>query len=225
MNIYEKIYQVMQDIQYLQKDGFVETGKKDGKATGYKAMTDEKVTSTLRPALLKARLVILPVYMETTRTDEDVTDKFGNMKKNRITDCRVSYRIFDIDNPSDFVDVVSAGTGVDTQDKGIGKAMTYARKYMLLNTFLIPTGNDTDDISSDMYDEKLYGTSEQPAEIPNASADTLRKEIFVIAAAKGFTEEQMTANPYKKYGNKMFADLTVDELRDLKRTIAARKDK
>lgn len=221
MNIYEKIHQVMQDIQYLQKDGFVETG--NGK--GYKAMTDEKVASTLRPALLKARLVILPVSMETARSDEDVTDNYGKTKKNRVTDCRVSYRIFDIDNPSDFVDVVSAGTGVDTQDKGIGKAMTYARKYMLLNTFLIPTGNDTDDISSDMYNEQLYGKAEPPVEIPNASADTLRKEIYVIAAAKGYTEEQMTANPYKKYSNKMFADLTVDELRDLKRTLAARKDK
>lgn len=221
MNIYEKIHQVMQDIQYLQKDGFVETG--NGK--GYKAMTDEKVASTLRPALLKARLVILPVSMETARTDEDVTDKFGNVKKNRVTDCSVTYRIFDIDNPSDYVDVASSGTGVDTQDKGIGKAMTYARKYMLLNTFLIPTGNDTEDISSDVYDAQLYGKAEPPVEIPNVSADTLRKEIFVIAAAKGYTEEQMTANPYKKYANKMFADLTVDELRDLKRTLAARKDK
>lgn len=221
MNIYEKIHQVMTDIQYLQKDGFVETG--NGK--GYKAMTDEKVASTLRPALLKARLVILPVSMETARTDEDITDKFGNVKKNRVTDCSVKYRIYDIDNPSDYVDVVSSGTGVDTQDKGIGKAMTYARKYMLLNTFLIPTGNDTDDISSDMYDAKLYGTNEQPPELPNASSYTLRKEIFVIAAAKGYSEEQMVSNPYKKYGNKYFADLTVDELRDLKRTLAARKDK
>ena len=221
MNIYEKIHQVMTDIQYLQKDGFVETG--NGK--GYKAMTDEKVASTLRPALLKARLVILPVEMDTNRTDEDITDKYGNTKKNRVTDCSVKYRIFDIDNPSDYVDVVSSGTGVDTQDKGIGKAMTYARKYMLLNTFLIPTGNDTDDISSDMYDAQLYGKPEQPVEIPNVSADTLKKEIFAIAKIKGYTEEQMTENPYKKYGGKMFDDLTVDELRDLKRSLLARKDK
>ena len=73
--------------------------------------------------------------------------------------------------------------------------------------------------------EDLPESEQQPVEIPNVSADTLRKEVFAIAAIKGFTEEQMTANPYKKYGNKMFADLTVDELRDLKRTILARKDK
>jgi hypothetical protein len=73
--------------------------------------------------------------------------------------------------------------------------------------------------------EDLPEAEQPPVEIPNVSADTLRKEIFVIAAAKGYTEEQMTANPYKKYGNKMFADLTVDELRDLKQTLSARKDK
>ena len=73
--------------------------------------------------------------------------------------------------------------------------------------------------------EDLPESEQQPVEIPNVSADTLAKEIFVIAAAKGYSEEQMVSNPYKKYGNKYFADLTVDELRDLKRTLAARKDK
>ena len=73
--------------------------------------------------------------------------------------------------------------------------------------------------------EDLPESEQQPVELPNVSADTIRKEIFVIAAAKGYSEEQMVSNPYKKYGNKYFADLTVDELRDLKRTLAARKDK
>lgn len=217
MNIYEKIHQVMQDVQYLQKDGFVETG--NGK--GYKAMTDEKVASTLRPALLKARLVILPIAMDSNRTDEIVKDNYGKEKKNRITDTTVTYRIFDIDNPSDYVDVVSSGTGVDTQDKGIGKAMTYARKYMLLNTFLIPTGNDTDDISSDMYDEKLYGKAD---DLPKKSVAQLQKEVVTIADKKGITYEQLTETMYPNYGNKTFAELTSDELRDLKQTISKRKD-
>jgi hypothetical protein len=41
------------------------------------------------------------------------------------------------------------GQGVDTQDKGAGKATTYALKNTLLNMFLIPTGVDTDDTHSD----------------------------------------------------------------------------
>ena len=220
MNIYEKIHQVMQDVQYLQKDGFVETG--NGK--GYKAMTDEKVASTLRPSLLKARLVILPITMSTKRTDEIVKDNYGKEKKNRVTDCDVTYRIIDIDNPTDYVDVVSSGTGVDTQDKGIGKAMTYARKYMLLNAFLIPTGNDTDDISSDIYDEKLYGKADDLPKPSTKSVSQLQKEVVAIADQKGITYEQLTETMYPNYGNKTFAELSADELRDLKVTISKRKD-
>ena len=73
--------------------------------------------------------------------------------------------------------------------------------------------------------EDLPESEQQPVEIPNVSADTLKKEIFAIAKINGYTEEQMTANPYKKYGGKMFDELTADELRDLKRSLLARKDK
>lgn len=73
--------------------------------------------------------------------------------------------------------------------------------------------------------EDLPESEQQPAEIPNVSADTLKKEIIAIAKIKGYTEEQMTANPYKKYGNRMFDELTVDELREVKRSLLARKDK
>ena len=63
MTVYEKILSVMASVEYLKKDGFVETGK--GK--GYKALTDEKVLSAIRPALVKAGLIMLPVKMETRR--------------------------------------------------------------------------------------------------------------------------------------------------------------
>ena len=43
------------------------------------------------------------------------------------------------------------GHGVDNQDKGAGKATTYALKYALLYMFLIPTGkiDDADTTHSD----------------------------------------------------------------------------
>ena len=155
--VYEKILAVMSAVNYLNKDGFVETGK--GK--GYKALTDEKVLAAVRPALVAAGLVILPVKMEQQRTDEQVKAYDGSTKTNRITDVSVTYRIINVSNPDDFVEVVSSGTGVDTQDKGIGKAMTYAKKYAILNSFLIPSGEDTDQISSDKDTEQLMGAERQ----------------------------------------------------------------
>ena len=238
MNIYEKMLQVMQRVQYLQKDGFVETGYKNGKKTGYQAVTDEKVVSMLRPALIEARLIIVPVNVESKRTDEMVVtkDKDGNEyeKRNRVTDVDVLYRIIDIDNPTDYVDVKSSGCGVDTQDKGIGKAMTYSRKYMLLNTFLIPTGNDTDDVSSEMYDNALYEAdatmfnqemqqqaSAQPEAPKTKTADQYRKEIIALAPKKGADIKAIVGADYK---GKKWDQLDANDLRDIKQKLAKRPD-
>ena len=133
MSVYEKMLNVMSKVGYLNKDGFVETSK--GK--GYKALTDEKVLTAIRPVLVEERLLMIPVKMDHRRTDEKVTayDREGNQieRVNRLTDVDMVFRFIDVDNPSDIVEVVSSGTGVDTQDKGIGKAQTYAKKYAILN--------------------------------------------------------------------------------------------
>ena len=130
MKIYEKIKAVMSEVEYLSKDDSVEY-----KTTKYKAISEEKVTSTVRKSLIKNGLVILPVKQSHTR-------------EGIITAVDVTYRIVNTDNPEEFIEVVSSGTGADTQDKGVGKAMTYAYKYMLLRTFAIPTGEDPDKVSS-----------------------------------------------------------------------------
>ena len=66
MNIYEKIAAVMKDVSYLAKDDSVATG--GGKS--YKAISEEKVTSTVRVSLLKNNLVIIPISQEHKREDE-----------------------------------------------------------------------------------------------------------------------------------------------------------
>lgn len=136
MNIYEKIAAVMQDVQYLAKDDNVSF-----KQTNYMALSEEKTTGIMRVAMMKHRLVVFPVEQSATRT--------GN-----ITHVDVKYRIVNIDDPADYIEVVSCGDGADTQDKGSGKAMTYAFKYMWLRTFAIPTGEDPDKISSAQLDEE-----------------------------------------------------------------------
>ena len=156
-NIYQKILDIMNDIQYLQKDDTVD----EGKGKGYKAITEEKVTSAVRAAMLKHGVVIYPTDQTHIREDEILTDKYGNQKVSRLTTVNVKYRIQNIEDKEDYVEAVSSGTGVDTQDKGVGKAMTYAYKYLLLRTFAIPTGEDADKISSDIYDEQFDRTASE----------------------------------------------------------------
>ncbi len=136
MNIYEKIAAIMQDVQYLAKDDHVSFG-----STSYKALSEEKVTSIMRAEMLKHKLVVFPISQVANRT--------GN-----ITHVDVVYRMVNVENPEESIEIASCGDGADTQDKGSGKAMTYAFKYMWLRTFALPTGEDPDKISSAELDAR-----------------------------------------------------------------------
>lgn len=136
LNIYEKIAAIMQDVQYLAKDDHVSFG-----STSYKALSEEKVTSIMRAEMLKHKLVVFPV--------SQIANRAGN-----ITHVDVVYRMVNVENPEESIEIASCGDGADTQDKGSGKAMTYAFKYMWLRTFALPTGEDPDKVSSAELDEK-----------------------------------------------------------------------
>ena len=136
-NIFQRISDVMKDVQYLAKDDQIEFGK-----TKYRAISEEKVTTTIRKSLITHGIVIVPVKQE-------------HSKDGVLTTVDVTYRIQNIENENDYIEAVSSGTGVDTQDKGVGKAMTYAYKYLLLRTFAIPTGEDPDKISSAELDDRF----------------------------------------------------------------------
>lgn len=183
MNIYQRMAEVMKDVQYLAKDDNVEF-----KTTKYKAISEEKVTSTMRKALIDHGLVVFPIKQQRER--------IGN-----ITSVDVTYRLQNVDDPEDYIEVVSSGDGADTQDKGAGKAMTYAFKYMFLRTFAIPTGEDPDKISSAELDEK-----DKPDLIGEVEAETLKKCVRALGGNTVSEFKQIVGFHPKEIGN-----LTKDE--------------
>jgi len=168
MNIFQKISEVMKAIEYLTKDDKVEFGQ-----TKYKAISEEKVTTAVRKELVKQGIVIIPIMQESTVTELIRTEKSVNQR----ADVHTKYRIQNIDDVNDFIEVESNGSGVDTQDKAVGKAMTYAYKYMLLRTFAIPTGEDPDKISSAETDYKMKTEIDGEKLITKSQAQALNKSI------------------------------------------------
>jgi hypothetical protein len=164
MNIYQKISEVMKSIEYLTKDDKVEFGN-----TKYKAISEEKVTGAVRKELINQGIVIIPISQECTVTELIRTEKSVNQR----ADVHTKYKIQNIDDVNDYIEVESNGSGVDTQDKAVGKAMTYAYKYMLLRTFAIPTGEDPDKISSAETDYKMQNEIESQKVI----SEKLRKGL------------------------------------------------
>lgn len=175
----------MQDVQYLAKDNRVKFG-----TTDYKAISEEKVTSTVRGSLLKNGIVIVPV--------EQLHHREGTLST-----VDVSYRIQNIDDPKDYIIAKSSGTGADTQDKGVGKAMTYAYKYLLLRTFAIPTGEDPDKTSSAELDKKAKY-------IDKIDQKSLQKEILRVG---GSTEKWITylAKKFPKNPPKSMDEITPEQ--------------
>ncbi|AUM66345.1 hypothetical protein C0R09_18480 [Brevibacillus laterosporus] len=186
MNVYKKILAVMNDVSYLQKDDKVEF-----KSTKYKAISEEKVTSAVGKAMREHGLVIIPIHQEHSKVDQ-------------LTTVNVRYRIVDVDT-GDSIEAVSSGTGADTQDKGVGKAMTYAYKYLLLRTFAIPTGEDPDKVSSAELDEKKPKDQSKAQPNVNDSKEAVLKAKWQMLAgslngfddwykterSKGKTDEQI----------------------------------
>ncbi len=184
--IEDKILSIMRKVEYLAKDDKVEFGN-----TKYKALSEEKVTVIMRRACLDEGVIVYPVEMTESRD--------GN-----ITHVHVKYRLVDTeDNTS--IEVVSCGDGHDTQDKGAGKAMTYAFKYMWLRTFAIPTGEDPDKVSSDEItaketEEQIKKQKISPAKVRSIAkkADTdgvsVGKlcEFYLVSDLSELTEEQLS---------------------------------
>lgn len=187
LNLYQRIAEVMKAINYLQKDDKVEFG-----STKYKAISEEKVTTTVREQLIKWGLVIFPTGQ--------VSRKEGN-----ITSVDTVYKIVNVDDPMEYETLASSGQGADTQDKGVGKAMTYAFKYVLMRTFAIPTGEDPDKISSDELTEQ-FKVEEKKTELAD--------EKLIAGLKTGIEECNVDVKQLLKYVNdKYHRDVkSVDEL-------------
>ena len=196
MNIYQKIQAIMKEVQYLAKDDKVEFGN-----TKYRALSEEKVTSNMRQKLIDYGLIVFPTYQSSNRVGQ-------------ITHVDVTYLMVNVDNPEECITIASCGDGADSQDKGSGKAMTYAYKYMWLRTFGIPTGEDPDKISSAELD--AIEASKKDRVLPvcercgNVITDQKKRDGSTWSA------EDIAAYTHAKYGQQLCADCATARNKEMK---------
>jgi len=131
-NIYQRINAVMQEVDYIQK------GEK--KVAGqYRFVSHDQVTAALHGPMTKHGIVCTSSIVEMKQD--------GNR-----TEVKLEVSFINIDNPVDRLWVTYYGYGIDTSDKGIGKAVSYAFKYALLKTFCLETGDDPDQDQASVYE-------------------------------------------------------------------------
>jgi hypothetical protein len=139
MNLFEKIQAVSMEVMNLEKDMMVGSGN-----YAYKAISDTMVTLAVKKAEAKYRILSVPIKQKLV--DSQVLKVVDGPKESYlyVDNIKMTIRIYDLDEPTQFVEVESYGKGIDKGDKGFGKAATFARKYALLNAYKIATGEDPD---------------------------------------------------------------------------------
>lgn len=148
MNIFQRVAAITSELQTVAKNLEVTTGK-----SSYKAVSERDILDAVKPIENKYGVYSYPVSREVLESNmlenvKEFTDKGGNTTVTRSTTfmsrIKTVYRFVNIDKPDDFIETVTFAEGIDSQDKGSGKAMTYADKYALMKGYKISTGEDPD---------------------------------------------------------------------------------
>ena len=172
LNIYQKIQAVSNKVRNIEKDMTVGTG-----TNAYKAVSDKMVTLAVKDAETEFKLLSVPIKQELINSEVLRVQGDRGEKIVYVDNIKMTVRFVDLEDTTSFLDVEAFGKGVDSGDKGFGKASTYARKYALLNAYKIATGEDPDAEKS--QDEKPFGMSEKK----QAVIDYLTKEDATREAA------------------------------------------
>lgn len=147
VNLIPAIIEVMKAVKNIDKNMTVGEGR-----NSYKGVADKDVKKAIGEAMEANGLSILPIDIEENtelNTWEENTQYGVKLKQTVFTKVKVTYLLSHISG--EYVTIIGYGHGADSQDKGAGKATTYALKNALLYGFMIPTGaiDDTDNTHSD----------------------------------------------------------------------------
>lgn len=142
-NIAKAIIQVMKEVKGMEKNSNVGSGK-----NSYNGTKDQDVKEVFNTALEKNDLCILPIGIE----EETQVDRWEGVDPWNKPDTKMYQSVFTkvktkyllLHESGESIELSGYGHGVDPQDKGAGKATTYALKNCLLYTFLTPVGKIDD---------------------------------------------------------------------------------
>lgn len=134
MNIYQKLIEVRKGVVSLSKDS---EGYK------FKYTSSSQVLKSLRSAMDEQGLLLIP------RVTEHVMHPKGGDRSEHLTELAMEFTWINAENPEEKVVCPWYGQGLDTGERGVGKALTYSEKYFLLKFFNIATDEDDPDAFQD----------------------------------------------------------------------------
>lgn len=200
MNIFEKMLNITNEIANVNKNLTVGEGK-----SSYKAVGEADILKAVKELEFKYRVYSYPANREIMESTMYTTTNNYGEKNNIFSRIKTTYRFVNIDKPDEYIETITFAEGIDTQDKGSGKAMTYSDKYALMKSYKIITGEDPDQNPSEVgYKKKQAQTKAANNKITEVEA----KSIYALMIRKGFDVGPVLE---KNYGITYTTDLTKEQ--------------
>lgn len=195
LNIFQRMSKITDDLQTVAKNLSVDTG--NGKS--YKAVSERDIIDAVKPIEVKYGVYSYPFKREIIESQMlEQETKYG-VRTQFYTKIETTYRFVNVDKPDEFIDIVSFSVGLDSGDKGDGKAMTYGDKYALMKAYKISTGDDPDAKASE---DSIYTRSGAPKQARLAS-DTDRQKILTTCKAMNLDFKEILAETGWTEGTKL----------------------
>ena len=149
LNIFQRLALITDELQTVGKNLVVQQTKN----SSYRAVSERDILDAVKPLEAKHGVYSYPVRRTILESNmlESVSSYNGQETKKTTFMTRIEtvYRFVNVDAPTDWVETTTFAEGIDSQDKGSGKAMTYSDKYALMKMYKISTGDDPDQETSD----------------------------------------------------------------------------
>lgn len=199
MNIFQKMLAITAELQTVAKNMEVGTGNNK-----YKAVSERDILDAVKPTEEKYGVYSYPYSREVLESNllesENVYNGQTTKKTTFMTRIMTVYRFVNVDNPTEYIETTTFSEGIDAQDKGSGKAMTYGDKYALMKAYKISTGDDPDATASEdsNYTATKSTTPPKGAWGSKKAEDTTKENT----SAKTETASKATATPTKDTAQK-----------------------
>lgn len=204
-NIYQRMSEISNEVTSVAKNLSVGYGN-----TSYKAVSDADVLAAVKPLLAKHGVYAYPYNREIVESGTLERETKNGKSVQLFLRIKTTFRFINIDDPTDYIEVIGYGDGVDAQDKAPGKACTYSDKYCLLRGLLLVTGDDPDQYAS----EPVSKVQSKPA--PKTSKEKMNAaypdRVEMIAFIKNNYDEANLAKILKYYKVVSVEELTTEQL-------------
>jgi len=183
-----KISKLIGAAKYVQKSGFNSFHK-------YKYATEADFLALVKPMLAEEKIAVLASTEQVTREEVEPTFKG---RRQWLTTVKMNFKI--IDGETGYSETLTAfGDGIDSEDKGLYKAITGCVKYFISKLFLIETGDDPErDDEHDAHEPAKKVASKPAAPAPVAANgqtfDEMTSEITKLMKLPCFNDDQRASS-------------------------------